>query len=287
MSAGRDGCCSMAADCFVLGVLKMENLEVCARKIISGLGGQENIKVCDSCITRLRMQVDAIGLIKEDELKEAGVREVVCNGPEDVQLVMGTVAPEVAAALKIMLKATSRDNRITSAQAASARKILNALGGSANIASFDNCITRLRPVVKDTSAVNEQALLEAGVREVVFEEDNKNSLQLVLGVTAPAVADEIRILIDAENGKVDSDTAVAQKLLPGLGGHDNIVECTHCSTRVRVVVKEPKDVDVNALLEAGVREVVYESDSSENTPLQLVIGLKAPDIGDALETLLH
>ena len=48
-----------------------------------------------------------------------------------------------------------------------AKQIFDALGGHDNIVSIDNCITRLRLDVKDSSMINEQAIKRAGAAGVL------------------------------------------------------------------------------------------------------------------------
>ena len=42
------------------------------------------------------------------------------------------------------------------------KSIMEALGGKENIEEIDNCISRLRLVLKDTSAINENGLKKTG-----------------------------------------------------------------------------------------------------------------------------
>ena len=64
--------------------------------------------------------------------------------------------------------------------------ILDALGGVENISEFENCMTRLRVVVKEPSKVNREAFKSIkGVLKVVGSE---NEPQIILG---PGVADEV------------------------------------------------------------------------------------------------
>ena len=73
-----------------------------------------------------------------------------------------------------------------------AATILEGLGGKANIASVDNCITRLRLEVKDNTVVNEKKIKEAGVAGVI--RPGKNSVQVVIGPKVQFVADEFKKL---------------------------------------------------------------------------------------------
>ena len=70
-----------------------------------------------------------------------------------------------------------------------ATKIIEGLGGTANIESIDNCTTRLRLVVKDMDKVDEakiKATNVPGVKKI----DAKN-IQVIVGTEVQFVADEM------------------------------------------------------------------------------------------------
>lgn len=71
--------------------------------------------------------------------------------------------------------------------------ILNALGGKENIDSLDNCITRLRLVVKDMSKVDQQTLKNAGALSVVVLD--AHSVQVIIGPQVQSVKTGIEALI--------------------------------------------------------------------------------------------
>ena len=71
--------------------------------------------------------------------------------------------------------------------------ILRALGGKENIESLDNCITRLRLVVKDMSLIDQQALKEAGALSVVVLD--AHSVQVIIGPQVQSVKTGIEALI--------------------------------------------------------------------------------------------
>ena len=74
-----------------------------------------------------------------------------------------------------------------------AGKILEGLGGKDNIASLDNCITRLRVEVKEYTGVDEKAIKSAGVSGVI--RPSKTSVQVVIGTQVQHVADELKKLL--------------------------------------------------------------------------------------------
>ncbi len=68
-----------------------------------------------------------------------------------------------------------------------AKIILEGCGGKENIASIDNCITRLRLEVKDITLVNDKVIKSAGVAGVM--KPGKNSVQVIIGPKVQFVAD--------------------------------------------------------------------------------------------------
>ena len=71
--------------------------------ILDGLGGRENIKTLDNCVTRLRIEVKDSNVINEDVLKAAGAKAVVRMGAGSVQVVIGLKVQKVADELRKML----------------------------------------------------------------------------------------------------------------------------------------------------------------------------------------
>ena len=59
-----------------------------AEKIVSGLGGRDNISDLEPCITRLRVEVEDQEKVDEDALRAAGAFGVVRSG-RVVQVVVG------------------------------------------------------------------------------------------------------------------------------------------------------------------------------------------------------
>ena len=74
-----------------------------------------------------------------------------------------------------------------------AKIVLEGLGGKDNIASADNCITRLRMEVKDNTKVDEKKIKSAGVAGVM--RPSKTSVQVIIGTKVQFVADELKKLL--------------------------------------------------------------------------------------------
>ncbi|MGO5115290.1 N-acetylglucosamine-specific PTS transporter subunit IIBC [Candidatus Avoscillospira sp. LCP25S3_F1] len=78
--------------------------------------------------------------------------------------------------------------------AAMAKIILEGVGGAANVASVDNCITRLRLEVKDRLLVDEKKIKSSGAAGVI--RPGKTSVQVIIGPKVQFVADEFKKLVD-------------------------------------------------------------------------------------------
>ena len=74
-----------------------------------------------------------------------------------------------------------------------ARELIPLLGGKENIESLDNCITRLRLVVKEMGLIDQQALKAAGALSVVVLD--AHSVQVIIGPQVQSVKTGIEALI--------------------------------------------------------------------------------------------
>ena len=73
-----------------------------------------------------------------------------------------------------------------------AKIVLEGVGGKENVASIDNCITRLRLEIKDYTKVDEKKIKSAGVAGVI--RPGKTSVQVIIGPKVQFVADEFKKL---------------------------------------------------------------------------------------------
>lgn len=71
--------------------------------------------------------------------------------------------------------------------------ILEGLGGKENIASLDNCITRLRIEIKNHEQVDEKKIKSAGVAGIM--RPGKTAVQVVVGTKVQFVADELKKML--------------------------------------------------------------------------------------------
>ena len=72
--------------------------------ILEGLGGKENIKSIDNCITRLRLEIKDYTQVNEKKIKSAGVAGVIRPSKTDVQVIVGTQVQFVADEFKKLCK---------------------------------------------------------------------------------------------------------------------------------------------------------------------------------------
>ena len=71
-----------------------------------------------------------------------------------------------------------------------AAAIYKALGGKENVKSIDNCITRLRLEVKDSSNINVNKIKAAGASGVI--RPSKDSVQVIIGPQVEFVAEAMK-----------------------------------------------------------------------------------------------
>lgn len=71
--------------------------------------------------------------------------------------------------------------------------ILEGLGGKENVASFDNCMTRLHFMLKDDTKVDDKKVKTAGIAGII--RPGKNSIQVVIGTKVQLIADELKKML--------------------------------------------------------------------------------------------
>jgi len=71
-----------------------------AQAILEGLGGKENIKTLDNCITRLRLEINDYTKVDEKKIKSAGVMR---PSKTSVQVIIGPKVQFVADEMKKLL----------------------------------------------------------------------------------------------------------------------------------------------------------------------------------------
>jgi PTS system N-acetylglucosamine-specific IIC component len=80
----------------------------------------------------------------------------------------------------------------------------------------------------------------------------------------------------------DDFTAVAQIILEGLGGKENVTELENCVTRLRIEVKDYTQVNEKKIKSAGVAGIIRPS----KTSVQVIIGTKVQFVADEMKKMI-
>jgi len=106
-----------------------------------------------------------------------------------------------------------------------AEKIYTAIGEKSNIISIDNCITRLRLELEDTSLVDKEAIKKLGVPGVKLID--KHSFQVIIGTDVQFVADEVtRLFQDKEGASNETVKSKRRESVVKEGKLDLYAPCT-------------------------------------------------------------
>jgi len=84
-------------------VLSNNNYAEVAAIVLEGLGGKENIKSLDNCVTRLRMEIKDYTQVDEKKIKSAGIAGIIRPSKTSVQVIVGTKVQFVVDEMKKML----------------------------------------------------------------------------------------------------------------------------------------------------------------------------------------
>lgn len=78
-----------------------------ASEILAAIGGKENIKVIDACITRIRVTLNNAEQVDEARLRELGATAVLKMPGNNFQIVVGTVADPLVTHMKAVMSGKS------------------------------------------------------------------------------------------------------------------------------------------------------------------------------------
>ncbi|HTA16241.1 MAG TPA: glucose PTS transporter subunit EIIB, partial [bacterium] len=174
-----------------------------SQELVLAFGGRNNITNLDACITRLRVAVKDPGRVDDAKLKSLGAAGVMRIG-NGIQAVFGTLSENLKTDMEIYLKTAGPeadgprlskvlvpDSGAGAPRApvdpAKAGRILNALGGKANVRKADAvAATRIRVTLKDASQLDAGGLERAGVQAV--QDLGNGERDLIVGQDAPALA---------------------------------------------------------------------------------------------------
>ncbi|MEE6727550.1 maltose/glucose-specific PTS transporter subunit IIBC [Pediococcus acidilactici] len=151
--------------------------------------------------------------------------------------------------------------------------ILKALGGKSNIVTLDNCITRLRLIVKDGSIINDEELQKLGALGVVHLDDT--SVQVIIGTKVTTVRNGLDALLEGaepETKKFQIGAPLAGKAVP--------------LTEVPDAVFSTGMIGQGAAIQPTDGQVVSPVDGVVTTvfPTKHAIGIKATN---GMEILIH
>lgn len=143
--------------------------------------------------------------------------------------------------------------------------IILGLGGIENIELIDNCMTKLRIVVKDNEKVKRDIILSSGVKDTLVFEKN---IHIPVGIEAKQIAKSLKEL----SKRKDSDL-----ILQSLGGKDNIKEISTCMTKLRVRLYDQSKINKEILLQVAKDILILDED------IHIVIGIDSRKIFDEIK----
>ncbi|HKD54245.1 MAG TPA: N-acetylglucosamine-specific PTS transporter subunit IIBC [Steroidobacteraceae bacterium] len=190
-----------------------------ARAWVAALGGATNLRSVDACTTRLRLLVASQSAVDTEALKQLGARGLVRPSAEALQVVVGTIADQIAgeirealrgastaseagprrseaaAPLQVPAAAARADNaeRTDETWSGDARALLSALGGHDNVRAVDTAASRLRISVGDAGLVDRTALAGFGLRGVAVP--LPGCVHLIVGPAAGAAGAALRRML--------------------------------------------------------------------------------------------
>ncbi len=85
-------------------VLANNDYTAVAKVVLEGVGGKDNVKSIDNCITRLRLEIKDYTKVDEKKIKSAGVAGIVRPSKTAVQVIIGTKVQFVADEFKKLCK---------------------------------------------------------------------------------------------------------------------------------------------------------------------------------------
>lgn len=156
--------------------------------ILNLLGGENNILVLSSCITRVRVSLKDttnVDSVDEKKLKDLGILKIVKNG-NFIHLVMGSISEKIVLEIESILVCGTKEPSELSLE------LLDAFGGKQNIIDVDACLTRLRVFVDNINLVDQNRILDLGAKNVYI---NPQSIHAVFGEQSESLKNDMIKLI--------------------------------------------------------------------------------------------
>jgi PTS system N-acetylglucosamine-specific IIC component len=192
-----------------------------AREWITALGGAANLLSVDACTTRLRLAVASQRAVDAEALTRLGARGLVRASDNALQVVVGTMADQIAGEIRSALPAAASAAAASAGPAAStavplaeapvaeapaarpasdaggmtdAASLLAALGGRDNVRAVETAASRLRLSVVDAALVDRGAIRGLGLRGMAVPEPR--CVHIIVGPGAAEVANALRRLLN-------------------------------------------------------------------------------------------
>jgi PTS system N-acetylglucosamine-specific IIC component len=121
-------------------------------RFTAALGGAANLRSVEACATRLRLEVVEAARVDEPALKALGARGVIRPSANQLQVILGPIADQIAREMTAPPAAPADD------------PLLAALGGAANLAELRVLAGRLVVRVSDHGKIDPAGLAEAAPR---------------------------------------------------------------------------------------------------------------------------
>ncbi len=161
---------------------------------IAALGGAANLVSVDACTTRLRLIVADAAVIDAPALARLGARGIVRPAANALQVVVGTVADQLAGELRGALQVAPPPGQgAAPAWTGDPRALLAALGGRANVGAVETAASRLLVSVADAGLIDRDAMRRLGMRGVAVPA--AGHVQLIVGPAAAAAGATLRELL--------------------------------------------------------------------------------------------
>src|SRR5579864_8698217 len=175
---------------------------------IAALGGAANLNSVDACTTRLRLAIANDALVDAAALKRLGARGLVRPAARALQVVVGTMADQLAGDIRAALRAGAElptapfaggdgaSSPCSAPWGGDAAALLAALGGPNNVRSVAAAGSRLRIGIGTDAAFRPAALGQLGLRGAALAAPN--CVHVIVGPQAPAAAQALQRLLGRE-----------------------------------------------------------------------------------------
>jgi PTS system N-acetylglucosamine-specific IIC component len=176
---------------------------------VAALGGAANLTSVAACTTRLRLEVVSQSAVDPERLRQLGARGLVRPSARTLQVVVGTVADQLAGEIGAALHSATGAAAVPAGPPAvlapaapgapgaawegEPEAALAALGGAANVQALSAAASRLLVSVHDSRRIDPAKLKRAGMRAVATPAPGR--VHLIVGPAAASAAAALRRLL--------------------------------------------------------------------------------------------